>query len=95
MSLRTEQIAAQKAAFDYAMDNPELHWGRHLIGPCELTYLIQQAGCSEVLDGHKWRKVAKKLAYALSFEAGASEDAAKIRAAALEEFKKLNENGSK
>ena len=90
MSLRTEQIAAQREAFEYALNNPELAWGRHLMGPRELEWLLQQAKCAErVNDANKWRRVAKRLAYALSFEAGAREDAQKIRASALVAFHKL------
>lgn len=96
MSTPTEQITAQRAAFDYALANPELWWGRHLAGPAQLESLFadsQKAKRVEELEAklRKVRKTAKRLAYALSFEAMAQEDFERHRKAVLAEYHKIKE----
>jgi len=92
MSTPTEKIRAQKLAFDYALSDPDLPWGRHLIGPNELEWLFDQARCAErVNDANKWRKVAMHLSFALSNEAVQRQNYANIRASALAKFHKLKD----
>ena len=96
MSTPTEQIAAQRAAFDYALSNPELRWGRHLMGPGQIEILFEcqrRAKRVEELEEklRKVRKTAKRLAYALSFEAMAQGDFEKHRKAVLAEYNETKE----
>ncbi len=96
MSIPTEQITAQRAAFDYALSNPELRWGRHLIGPAQLDMLFElerKAKRVEELEEklRKVRKTAKRLAYALSFEAMAQGDFERHRKAVMAEYNETKE----
>lgn len=96
MSTPTEQIKAQRGAFDYALANAELPWGRHLIGPAQLESLFDAERKSKRIEEleeklRKTRKVAKRLAYALSFEAMAQPDFTAHRAKVLAEWSEVKE----
>ena len=96
MSTPTEQITAQRAAFDYALANPELRWGRHLMGPAQMDMLFEAERKSKRVEEleeklRKMRKVAKRLAYALSFEAMAQPDFQAHRKAVLAEYNETKE----
>lgn len=96
MSLPTEQITAQRGAFDYALSKPELRWGRHLIGPAQLESLFEAERKSKRVKEleeklRKTRKVAKRLAYALSFKAMAQGDFERHRKAVLAEYNETKE----
>ena len=96
MSTPTEQIASQRAAFDYALANPELRWGRHLMGPAQMDMLFELERKSKRVEEleeklRKVRKTAKRLAYALSFEAMAQGDFEKHRKAVLAEYNETKE----
>ena len=96
MSIPTEQIAAQRDAFDYALLNPELSWGRHLIGPAQLESLFESERRSKRIEEleeklRKMRKIAKRLAIVLSFKAMAQEDFRQHRRAVLAEFNEMKD----
>lgn len=96
MSTPTEQITAQSGAFYYALANPEWRWGRHLIGPVQLENLFASERKSKRVEEleyklRKIRKVAKRLAYALSFEAMAQGDFERHRKAVLAEYHEVKE----
>lgn len=96
MSTPTEQIRSQRVAFDYALSNTELPWGRHLIGPAQLESLFEaerKAKRVEELEEklRKTRKVAKRLAYALSLDVMAQDGFERHRKAVLAEYHKIKE----
>ena len=96
MSTPTEQITAQRAAFDYALSNPELSWGRHLMGPAQLESLFEAERKSKRVEEleeklRKVRKTAKRLAYALNLEVMAKVDFERHRKAVLAEYHKTIE----
>ncbi len=96
MSTPTEQIKAQRVAFDYALANPELSWGRHLMGPAQLYMLFEAERKSKRVEEleeklRKFRKTARRLAYALSFEAMAQPDFQAHRKAVLAEYNETKE----
>lgn len=91
MSTPTEQIKAQRGAFDYALANAELSWGRHLAGPAQLESLFEAERKSKRVEEleeklRKMRKIAKRLAIVLSFKAMAQEDFRQHRRAVLAEW---------